>query len=305
MKRRDDDALQDLFDKAPRAIEVSSVERPPDDPPVTIAPPDFAALRDLIEFHEDEAVIEAERLGAWAGFTRGRNASRTVRRQLAEFEALGLLQVGANSTSRGGRPTDRLLLNRECVNHFLNHCGLPHLRGFRLQVTRVFTEYQKHNLVSTNAETTEKLQDAATEAEDGAAGISLLFAWSRKIQETAERGARASEALVKNQRRDPTADTVRTATAVIKYHYRDCCPCCQRVKICPKTDGTHWMPNMAESEWAHMKGRYRREVFDGWFVCQQCNDDYEDTNKTIEIYQAFISYVLHVKAYLIHLELPF
>lgn len=172
----------------------------------------------------------------------------------------------------------------------------PNMAVVRSLIADVFIAWRRGRLRAADAQTEVQLQEATDRAIDE---MPTFFAWAQEIVETgkaaraakraAEQAARAAVEIATNQRRYPLDDTVRISTWIINHNYRDYCPCCERTKICPNTAGTHW---------AHMKGKYRREVLDGWFVCETCNRAYENSKNTQEIYIAFIAYVRHVEAYL-------
>lgn len=170
----------------------------------------------------------------------------------------------------------------------------PNMAEVRSLIAEVFIAWRHGRLRAADAHTEVRLQEATDQAIDA---MPSFFAWCQEIMDTgkaardakraAEQAAQSVAEIANNQRRYPEARTVRDARWVNKNNYRDRCPCCQRVVI-----------GSAGGVWAHMKGKYRRTVRDGWFVCEKCNLDYENSKNTIEIYIAFIGYLSHVEAYL-------
>lgn len=284
-----DDRQPSLFDDLPVA------NRDAEPKPATVLPPFDPRLLPITEYDGEPFVLETD-LGAQLGYTRADNIKRLIDR-LEKRPSWGslryrdaMIQIG-----KGGRRLvrQRLLTEKQLVLTCMA-CELPNLDEVQSLIAEVFIAWHHGKMRPGDAHTEVKIQEATDQAIDA---MPAFFEWSREIQETgraareakraAERAARAAEESIANQRRYPEKETVYAARWVNKNNYRDRCPCCQRV-ILGGSGGV----------WAHMKGRYRRTVRDGWFVCEKCNVDYENAKNTSEIYIAFIAYLGHVEAYL-------
>lgn len=299
MKRRDDDQLQPfLVGFEPIVVDEPSPERSPFDP---------AKLR-IIEHEGTPCVLDLD-LGQALGYPRPDRVRRLIER-LATRKSWGSLRHrDANPSTVGGRPgTDYLLTEKQVVLTCMA-CKLPDIDEVQSLIADVFIAWRHGRLRAVDAHTEVELQEATDQAFDEMPTMFAMFQqWQangdqqraelRAARAASERAERAVMEIANKHRRYPLADTVRVATAVCKHYYRDYCPCCQRVKVCPNADGTTWVPNMVGTQWGHMKGSYRREVLDGWFICEGCNRDYEDSKNTKDIYQAYIAYIGHVEAYL-------
>jgi hypothetical protein len=154
-------------------------------PPIELLLPthDLAELHRMIELVNGEPRILDTRLGAWLGYDRADNIRRLVNSHLVELGGLGILRSSYANSGRRGRPAIAFLLNRAQVNHLIAYCGLPNLSELRVLVTKVFTEWQAGNLVSTNAVTTIALQDAVAAAEEQMPGSATLGAEMARLDE--------------------------------------------------------------------------------------------------------------------------
>jgi hypothetical protein len=278
MKLSQHASLGDLFGEPPAA------ERPKERPPF-----DLAKL--TITAHDGEPFVLDLDLGEALGYGRADRVKRLIDRlekrpswgSMRYRDAMILVGKGARREVRQG------LLTEKQVVLVCMACELPNIDEVQSLIADVFIAWRHGRVRAADAQTEVKLQEATDRAYDHVPAMFEMF--TRFQRTTASEAARVAIAEVaKNDRRYPTQETVRIATAVIDLYYRGFCPCCQCHKVCPGTEGTHW---------GHMKGRNRREVLDGWFICAKCNRGYENSNNTADIYQAYISYHSHVKAYLV------
>lgn len=140
-------------------------------------------LRALIELVDGEPRILDIRLAAWLGYDDVRAFRQLIKRHIGEFARFGILSQRVTNSGRRGRPGISYYLNQRQTNHGISYCGLPNLSELRVLVTEVFSAWQEGNLVSTNAETTIRLQDAAETAEQQHPGSVALGAEMAKLDD--------------------------------------------------------------------------------------------------------------------------
>jgi hypothetical protein len=138
-----------------------------------LSPPDFDALVQLFEMIDGESRIADDRLGTWASYER---IDMWIARNSADLLALGKLAQTVQVSGHRGPRRVTTHLNVKQTRCFLTQSRLPHLRPYRTRVMIILDEYEAGTLVSTNAETTIRLQDATAAAEEQMPGSTQLGA---------------------------------------------------------------------------------------------------------------------------------
>jgi KilA-N domain len=82
-----------------------------------------------------------------------------------------------------------------------------------------------------------------------------------RAQDQLERAQRQIEHEHAQRRRDPTSDTLREATNILRVYYGDKCPC-PHLPVHP----------IRKAEWDHYRGRNDRRAESGWLINDACHD---------------------------------
>jgi hypothetical protein len=274
---------------------------------------DPVELRKLIEVRKGVAKILASKFAEWSRYTRSKSFRDHVENMKPELEKLfGPLEEVAPMVpigSRAWREVRDYWLTHLQLNHALIFTRLPQLRNLRGLVTTVFTEFQSGGLVSTNVETTIRIQDATVAAEEAAPGVTQIGAeLARREDAIAARIAaeqardeviiarKAIDRLEGKGRRDPNADAVRCGKYIVWHIYRGLCPCCQTIEIMDSKD--HLIVGV--KNWDHASGNHHKNgPLDGWYVCAECNKRFEDKDEAFrqEVRPAWDTYIRHVRYY--------